>query len=544
MAEKSLHGSNRAADSKSKSDEAFDSVLLAFKGETSTMLNKRTLFIESLMKEWNISQKTHISSDDDNIQKSPIPKHQSSAKFQGVLPSSIANTIFQGDTDDDDISSSSFDSHMGDIISKQDLLMVCLLRIACFSEKSLARELSVITGELEDLGFSTNVPQFWKTLSEKSLLNSRYLDDFDELETIGKGAFGRVTLCKNKLDGRLYAVKLIKLKHADLPVGQISLLLLTLHLVSISSRIDALEYDDTKTVSASACSKVLREVTTLSRLHHQHVVRYYQAWEESGFAVSGSKTGGSSTSSCSGTADDGLEARGIKKTGIPAQDSTHVPSYLLIQMEHCTRTLRHYLDDGVFDKDFAWRTIRQIVDGLAYIHGKKIIHRDLKPDNIFLDSRNNVKIGDFGFAKSTKVDHDEGFSMDVAGSGARNSQIGGTRFYSAPEIEQPGRKIDEKADMYSLGVVIFELYHPFSTEAERRSVLKALTTEKKLPSKWESEYRGKASLVRRLLSTRPADRPSAAEFLTLFESSQSEFSTAICLGLWLITYTISWILCY
>lgn len=63
----------------------------------------------------------------------------------------------------------------------------------------------------------------------------------------------------------------------------------------------------------------------------------------------------------------------------------------------CSRTLHDYLNDGVLDKDFAWRTIRQIVDGLAYIHGKNIIHRDLSTNNIFLDSQNNVKIGDFGF---------------------------------------------------------------------------------------------------------------------------------------------------
>lgn len=98
-----------------------------------------------------------------------------------------------------------------------------------------------------------------------------------------------------------------------------------------------------------------------------------------------------------------------------------------------------------------------------------------------------------------------------------------------------------QVDMYSLGVVLFELYHPFGSQSERHLVLKDLTEKKELPSKWESDFRGKASLLRRLLSTSPSDRPSATEFLTLFELSESEFSM-LSVSLSLITYTISWIL--
>lgn len=55
------------------------------------------------------------------------------------------------------------------------------------------------------------------------------------------------------------------------------------------------------------------------------------------------------------------------------------------------------------DKELAWHFFRQIVEGLAHIHGQGIIHRDLTPNNIFFDARNDIKIGDFGLGKSKFV---------------------------------------------------------------------------------------------------------------------------------------------
>ena len=75
---------------------------------------------------------------------------------------------------------------------------------------------------------------------------SRYKTDFEELEQLGKGGFGSVVKVRNKLDGRAYAIKKIQLDPKDHNLNQ----------------------------------KMLREVTLLSRLNHQYVVRYYQAWME------------------------------------------------------------------------------------------------------------------------------------------------------------------------------------------------------------------------------------------------------------------------
>lgn len=74
--------------------------------------------------------------------------------------------------------------------------------------------------------------------------------------------------------------------------------------------------------------------------------------------------------------------------------------FMYIQMEFCEKsTLRTAIDNGVYeDQERVWRLFREIVEGLAHIHQQGMIHRDLKPVNIFLDSNDHVKIGDFGLA--------------------------------------------------------------------------------------------------------------------------------------------------
>eukprot|EP00271_Cylindrocystis_brebissonii_P022999 TRINITY_DN917_c0_g2_i2.p1 TRINITY_DN917_c0_g2~~TRINITY_DN917_c0_g2_i2.p1 ORF type:complete len:836 (+),score=187.63 TRINITY_DN917_c0_g2_i2:294-2801(+) len=210
----------------------------------------------------------------------------------------------------------------------------------------------------------------------------------------------------------------------------------------------------------------------------------------------------------------------------PADKETEHATILYIQMEYCPRTLRQMfetLSAGPVNKDVAWRTFRQIVEGLVHIHAQGIIHRDLTPNNIFFDPRGDVKIGDFGLAKFTNL---EGSSEMEANSPAmldphvedpgqvprRGSTTGqvGTYFYTAPEIEQGWPHTDEKVDMYSLGVVLFELWHPFDTAMERVYTLTYIKKKGKLPDAWAQANPQVAALVCQLIAAGASARPTAA----------------------------------
>jgi translation initiation factor 2-alpha kinase 4 len=67
--------------------------------------------------------------------------------------------------------------------------------------------------------------------------------------------------------------------------------------------------------------------------------------------------------------------------------------------------------------------------------------------------------------------------------------------------------------MYSLGVIFFELWHPFATAMERHLVLSDLKQKGDLPKSWAAQFPGQLNLLRRLLSPSPSDRPSAVEVL-------------------------------
>lgn len=67
--------------------------------------------------------------------------------------------------------------------------------------------------------------------------------------------------------------------------------------------------------------------------------------------------------------------------------------------------------------------------------------------------------------------------------------------------------------MYSLGIVFLELWHPFSTGMERHIVLSDLKKKGEIPLDWVSEFPEQASLLRRMMSSSPSDRPSATELL-------------------------------
>lgn len=112
--------------------------------------------------------------------------------------------------------------------------------------------------------------------------------------------------------------------------------------------------------------------------------------------------------------------------------------------------LRQAMKAGRFTPAQALTVVPDICAALQAAHDQGVLHRDIKPENILLDARGRVKIADFGIAK---LMDDRASEMLLTQSGARL----GTAPYMAPEqIEQPS-SVDHRADIYSLGVVLYEL---------------------------------------------------------------------------------------
>jgi hypothetical protein len=112
--------------------------------------------------------------------------------------------------------------------------------------------------------------------------------------------------------------------------------------------------------------------------------------------------------------------------------------------------LRQAIQAGHMDPKQALAIVPQICDALQFAHDEGVVHRDIKPENILIDKRGRVKIADFGLAKllgQEAADH----------SLTATQQVLGTLRYMSPEQLEGTKTVDHRADIYSLGVVFYEL---------------------------------------------------------------------------------------
>lgn len=229
------------------------------------------------------------------------------------------------------------------------------------------------------------------------------------------------------------------------------------------------------------------------------------------------------------------------------ESSYQYQALLYIQMELCGQNLKkwirernesffkrrrndetsHVLDTDMYNNSL--NLFKQIVEGVEFLHNHHLIHRDLKPQNIFFSlNGTEVKIGDFGLAtlheEDVVIEHSpvRWDSKFPSGSSVRfdHSKGLGTMVYIAPE-QKNSTKYDIKADMFSLGIIFWELMQPFQTRMEKGKTLDGLKSRSMLPKNFVDAFPDAATIIINLTSE-PQKRPTASEILRspLFKSKE------------------------
>jgi serine/threonine protein kinase len=238
------------------------------------------------------------------------------------------------------------------------------------------------------------------------LLRDKYVNEFSEQSLISCGGFGIVSKVLNKNSKKIYAIKKIALNEEEL-------------------------------------EKAFKELNLMKKLKSRFVVEYIDSWTE----------------------ENSIEF----KAQLPSDISSSHPIFdsrktvlLNIQMEFCCQTLneviKYSLNEMIENNSQNMKTLcyficcelfTEIIECVHYLHGRNIIHRDLKPENILITDGINgrfVKLADFGLS----VNHEF--------NDQSHTQLLGTLKYMAPEV-MVSRKYNMKADIYSMGVIIEELFN-------------------------------------------------------------------------------------
>ncbi len=186
------------------------------------------------------------------------------------------------------------------------------------------------------------------------------------------------------------------------------------------------------------------------------------------------------------------EAKAMAKLNHPnligVYDFGEADGMLYIVMEYVNgKSLFHSTHGQAVDPSDALRIVSETCSGLENAHSHGILHRDIKPANILLDSNASPKIGDFGLARALESQIQEG------------EQIFGTPGYTAPEVLEPPFSFDQRADVFSVGVMLHELLTGSLPDADPRPASQIVRCNPKLDA-----------IIRKATHPDPAQRFSTA----------------------------------
>lgn len=178
------------------------------------------------------------------------------------------------------------------------------------------------------------------------------------------------------------------------------------------------------------------------------------------------------------------------------------------------QNLAERMANGSIELDEGLQILATVCLALQYAHGQGVVHRDIKPQNILIDSTGRVLLADFG--------------ISIESATPVVSDLRGTFPYQAPEQMTPGDMVDARADLFSLGVVAYEMFTgrlPFKAGVQGRFNREPVTPPHELNPQLP---RSVSDAIMRALEPFPADRMSSAgEFLKSLSEGRSNLLTMV-----------------
>jgi eukaryotic-like serine/threonine-protein kinase len=190
-------------------------------------------------------------------------------------------------------------------------------------------------------------------------------------------------------------------------------------------------------------------------------------------------------------------------TRVDADGNTHPEPYIVMELV-TGRLLKDIVEEGPLDVADALRYTDGILEALEYSHLAGVVHRDIKPGNVMVTDAGQVKVMDFGIARAVS---------DSSSTVAETTAIIGTASYFSPEMAK-GEPVDARADIYSAGIVLYELLTgrpPFRGENPIAVAYQHVSEAPVPPSEMtETVPRSLDAIVLRSLAKDPFQRPQTA----------------------------------
>lgn len=386
---------------------------------------------------------------------------------------------------------------------------------------------------------------------------SRYLADFTHIYVIGKGSFGCVFEAQHNIDLKRFAVKRIKIKNKEKEKKRVQAEVQALAKLECpyivryyQSWFEHPPANWQENKDADLLFKNFKELQDESQVNEDWSKSSSEFSRRKNYETSSSgyKEGGSSSSSSSfsivfelsknsnqSSTEDSFKCLEKKSRqdslALSSQESSYDDEdeslneeylYFYIQMELCKpETLRVWLDSTkciTRQLTQIYNFFFQTLSAIDYVHKKDLIHRDLKPANILLSLDGGVKVGDFGLVESSedeiKISNSNANLLELRSPSENDNYHDGTYLYMSPE-RLKRLKYNSKVDIFSLGIILYELIVPFNTEMERYETLKNLheKNENQFSEKFSNEYPIEKALISFLVEPNPEDRPSAKQIL-------------------------------